>query len=153
MVTCPLDDLLDREPLLPERQDRDVGPFAAQAAFALKAFSAREQVRVDRRRADHPADLPHRLAYGVEERLGGVVHEMPTIGDLDCVGKRLGDGLAVSAAAIARHDRDVGMAAQPVLRRCLLAVSQKRDRPAALEVANGRAVAMIPPPGEVADAD
>jgi hypothetical protein len=153
MVTCPLDDLLDRDPVLPQGQDRGVGLFAAQVALVLKAFGRGQQVRVDRRRADHPSDLPHRLAYGVEERLGGVVHEMPTIRDLDGVRQRLGDGLAVAAASIARHDGDAGMAAQPVLRRRLLAISQERDRPSALKVTDDRAVAMVPPPGEVIDAD
>jgi hypothetical protein len=117
------------------------------------AFGAGEQVRVDRRGADHAADLPHRFAHGVEERLGGVVHEMPAIGDLNGAGQRLGNGLAVAAATIARHDGDLGMSAQPVLSCRPLPIRKKRDRPAPLEIADNGPVTMVPPPGEVVDAD
>jgi hypothetical protein len=45
------------------------------------------------------------------------------------------------------------MSAQPVLRRRLFPIRQERDRPAAFQIADNRPVAMVPPPGEVVDAD
>jgi hypothetical protein len=54
----------------------------------LQLFCAREQRWADRRRAERATDRTHRFAHGVNEREAGVLHQMPSIGDLHRGGLR-----------------------------------------------------------------
>ena len=63
--------------------------------------------------ADRSADLAHRLAHGVEESMTGVLHQIPTIGDLDCLWKRLGGGQRITVATISGHDFGLQLSRKP----------------------------------------
>jgi hypothetical protein len=93
------------------------------------------------------------LADGVEKDRAGVLHEMPTIGDLDGVGRRPSRRQGVGTAAIACDDRDAGPLPQPRFRCRGFSVRRQCDRLAALKITNQRAVAKIASPGPIVDAD
>ena len=78
--------------------------------------SADVEVWIDRRRADRPPDLPHRFADRVEERAAGVLHQMPTIGDLGGVRQCLRNRFAIGTAAVSRDDLDRWAQRQPGLK-------------------------------------
>jgi hypothetical protein len=103
--------------------------------------------------ADSRSDWTHRLADGVEKGRAGVLDEMPAIGDLDSVGRRPLRRQGVGAAAIACDDRDAGPLPQPRFRCRGFPVRQQRDRLAAFEITDQRAVPKIASPGPIVDAD
>lgn len=96
-------DLLDRRPSVRERLNCRMDLFPAQKAFVLKALGRGQKCRLDADGVERLTDRWHRLPHRAEERSAGILHQMPAIGDLDCVGQCLGDRLTVSAAAITRH--------------------------------------------------
>jgi hypothetical protein len=93
------------------------------------------------------------LRTASEESMASVLHEMPAIRDLRCVGQSSCDGLAVSAAAVPRNDGDIGVPGKPGLCRGLLAIWQERYCPTPFKITDDRSVAMVPPPGPVVDAN
>ena len=126
------DDLLDRHALRRQSHNGGVGVLPPQIALVLQSFSRGEKVWIDRRRADRSPYLPHRFADRVEERAAGVLHQMPTIGDLGGVRQCLRNRFAIGAAAVSRDDLDLWAQRQPGLRRGALAIGQQRDDPTAL---------------------
>src|ERR1700722_17444429 len=103
----PADNLLDRDAFSGQLKDRRVGLFPPQVALVLEPLGGSEELEVDRRRTHRAADLPHRFPPGIEETTPGFFHQMPSIGDLGCLRRRLGNAQAVTAAAIASDDRDL----------------------------------------------
>jgi hypothetical protein len=146
-------DLLDRGSFLSLLENGGVGVLAPQIAFILDALGGGQQVGIDRRGADRRSDLTHRFAHRVEEGLAGVLHEMPTIGDLGGMRQRLGHRQGVTAAAVARDDGDLWLVGQPSLRGGGFSVGHETDRPASLKVADDCSVALIAPPRPIVDAD
>jgi hypothetical protein len=136
-------DLLDRVTGLLKRQDLPRGVFASEKALVLEPLRGSQQCRVDRDGAEGTADSAHRQAHGVQERGAGVLHQVPSIGDLNGIGQRSGDSLAIAATAITRHDADPGMLAQPCFCGCLFPVGQQRHDTSAFQVADDCPVAMI----------
>jgi len=149
----PADNLLDRDAFSGQLKDRRVGLFPPQVALVLEPLGGSEELGVDRRRTHRAADLPHRFAHGIEESTAGVFHQMPSIGDLGCLRQRLGNGQAVTAAAIASDDRDLLLPLQPGFSGRRLAVWQQSDCLAPFEVADDGPIALVAPPRPVVDAD
>jgi hypothetical protein len=148
----PTDDLLERHPISNERHNCGIGFLASQITFKLQSFRTGEQLRIDRRRADCGPDHAHGPAHRPEEGRARVFHQVPAIGDLDGVRERFGRGLAVAAAAVARHHPDPGMLRKPSPHRCNLAVGQQRHDPPPLQIADNCSVTVIPPEGPVINA-
>ncbi len=146
------DDLLDRHALSGEGADRGVCLLASQIAFVLQLFRAREQLRAYGRRPDRAADRAHGFAHGVEERGAGVLHQMPSIGDLYRSGKRFRGRLAVAAATITGDDLYAGTSGQPSLHRRDLAIREQRHDLSPLQIADNRAVTMVSAKSPIIDA-
>ncbi len=106
-------DLLDRGSNFGLGEDGGVGFLSTHMPFILKELSGGEEFRVDGRGADRSADLAHRFAHGVEESMTGVLHQIPTIGDLDCLWKRLGGGQRITVATISGHDFGLQLSRKP----------------------------------------
>src|SRR4051812_5956124 len=146
-------DLLDRHAVLRQSQDSRVGLLATQIAPILEALSGGEQLRIDRGRTDDDAYLAHRFAHGIEEGPTGVLHQMPTIGDLYRVRQRSCRGFAISSTTITGDNRDRGMSRQPGLSGRRFTIRQQGDHPAPFQVADDTRVAVIAPPGPVINAN
>src|SRR3954466_7514443 len=71
-------DLLDRDPVLSQRENGSVGRFSAEVAFILDTLGSSEQAGIDRCGTDRGTDLAHGFLHGVEKGTAGVLHEMPT---------------------------------------------------------------------------
>jgi hypothetical protein len=105
-------DLLDRGALL--GNDR-IDLFAMQVALVLDPLGGREQVGVDRHGTDRSPDLPHGFADGVEERATGILHEVPSVGDLGSFRQGLRDRHGVAATTIPGDDFDLLLVRKPSL--------------------------------------
>jgi len=55
--------------------------------------------------ANRLPDLPYRPADSIKKRPAGILHQMPTVGDLLRIRQGLRDGLAVAATPVASDDR------------------------------------------------
>jgi hypothetical protein len=97
-MSCPADDCLDGLTLLGQRRDRSVCRFTTQIALVLQLLCARQQVRIDYRCPDRTSDRAHRFAHRVKKGRAGVLHQMPTICDLDGRWQRPCGSLAVPDA-------------------------------------------------------
>ena len=93
------------------------------------------------------ADSPHRI----EEGMAGVLHQAPTIRDLNRLWERLLRRQRVAAAPIARDNGDLRLAGEPGLRGRRFAVPEQRDRLATLKIAYDRLEALVAPPCPVVD--
>jgi hypothetical protein len=100
-VPRPADDFFDWDPVSDEHHDRGVGLLAPQITLILQPFRTGEQLRIDRGRADRGTDQVHGPAHRPKESRACIFHQMPAVGDLECIGQRLGRGLAVAATAVA----------------------------------------------------
>ena len=98
--------LLDRRTLLHQCDDGSVLFLAAQPAGMLPAFGAAQHRWVDHITAHGLADRLHRPLHDGEERRAGVLHQMPSVGDLDCVRATISGGLDIAGATIPRDDLD-----------------------------------------------
>jgi hypothetical protein len=144
-------DLLDRGPVLGHSENGGVGLFSAEVTFILDTLGSGEQAGIDRCGADRGTDLPHGLANGIEKGTTGVLHEMPTVGDLCGIRQRPGRSQRIATAAISRDNGDLWLTGEPRLRCSRLAVWQQCDRLASFKVANDRSVALVSPPRPVVD--
>ena len=99
-VSCSTDDLLEWHCVSDERHDGGIRLLAPEIPFILQPFRASEQFWIDRRRTDCGADHPHGTAYRVEEGRACVLHQVPTVGDLDGIGQRLCRSLTVDDADV-----------------------------------------------------
>lgn len=84
-VTGTADDLLDGDALLGQGENDAVGLLPAQIALVLDLLRCSEQSGINSCRSDDYADLAHRLAHGIQEGVAGVLHQVPTVSDLDGV--------------------------------------------------------------------
>ena len=141
-------DLFDRRAASGLAENGGVDFFASQIALVLEALRRGEQRRVDERRAERRSYLAHRFAHRAEEGGAVVLHQMPAVGDLESVGKRLAGGKRKAAAAISRHNNDLRLTGEPCLSCRGLAVGKQLDRATALEVANDRPISLITLPGQ-----
>ena len=92
----------------------------------------------------------------LEQALDGLAHvlqQVPSIGDLPGLGRRLGGGLGVGRRAVPADQLDVGMGPEPRLDGRGITVRQEIDDVAGLEVDDDGAIALPLAPGPVVDAD
>lgn len=78
---------------------------------------------------------------------------MPAVGDLDCLWQRLRHRIAITAAAVAQDDRDLGIIGDPRLHGSDLAIGQERHDAPSLRIAYYGSVAMISMRRPIIDAD
>ena len=119
----------------------------------MDPLGGREQVGVDRRGTDRSPDLPHGFADGVEERATGILHEVPSVGDLGSFRQGLRDRHGVAATTIPGDDFDLLLVRKPSLSGRRLSVGEQSDCPPPFEVADDCPVALVSPPRPVVDAD
>ena len=115
-------DLLYGDARLGLFEDCRVGVLSPKIALILDALGGGQQVRIYGRGADRGADLAHGFANRIEEGVAGVLHEVPTVGDLGGVRERLGRSKGVTAAAVARDHSDLWLPREPGLRGGWLSV-------------------------------
>src|SRR5512135_1041386 len=92
----------------------------------------------------------------LEQAFDGLAHvlqEMPTIGDLLGLGRRLGGGLRVGRRTVAADQLDAGVGLEPGPDGRSVTIGQEIDDVARLEVDDDGAVALPFAPGPVVDAD
>src|SRR5579863_2110983 len=97
-------------------EDCHVGVLSPKIALVLDALGGGQQVGIYGGGADRDADLAHGFAYRIEEGVAGILHEMPTVSDLDGVRERLGRSKGVTTAAVARDDSNLRLPCEPSLR-------------------------------------
>ena len=85
-VSGPADDLFDWDPVSHEHHDRGVGLLTSQISLILQPFRTGEQLRIDRSRADRSTDQAHGPAHRPKEGRARILHQVPAVGDLECVG-------------------------------------------------------------------
>jgi hypothetical protein len=86
-----------------------------------------------------------RLAHRIEQGCAGVLHEMPSVGNLDCMRQRQCSSLTISAATIARQNLDRLMACQERRYRGSVSVWQKLDNPMPFKIAHDGAITTVAP--------
>lgn len=106
-------DLLYGDARLSLFEDCRVGVLTPKIALILDALGGG---------ADRDADLAHRFANRIEEGVAGVLHEMPTVGDLGGLRECLGHSKGVAAAAVARDHSDLWLPREPGLRSGWLSI-------------------------------
>ena len=143
------DSFFDRHVVFRQRKNRGIDLLAPLITFILQALGGGEQIGVNRRGADGRADLAHRFAHCSEKSATGILHQVPTIGDLGRMRKCTGDSVTVSAATVRGHNANSLMSFEPGCGRRRLTVGQQRYRPAAIEVAHDRSIAVIASPRPV----
>ncbi len=139
-------------PLVTAKGWRHSSPRAA-GRLRIAASGIRQQSPVYPGGSDRLADFPHAFADRVDESPTGVLHQMPTVGDLYSVWKGPPRRYRVAAATISCNRGDLRLASQPGSSCRGLPIGQQRERAATLEVAEERAVTKVPLPGPVVDAD
>ena len=100
-------DLLYGDARLGLFEDSRVGVLSPKIALILDALGGGQQVGIYGSGADDNTDLAHGFAYRIEEGAAGILHEVPTVCDLDGVRERLGCSKRVTAAAIACDHSDL----------------------------------------------
>ncbi len=78
---------------------------------------------------------------------------MPPVSDLHRVGQRAADGLGIRGRAVAAHDLDAWMSAQPRFQRAGRAVGQHVDPLMGLGIDHQGGIAVPSAQGEVIDTD
>ena len=145
--------LFDRHALLHQSEDSGVLLLTAQPAGMLPAFGAAQYRRVDHIAAHGLADRLHRPLHDGEECRAGVLHQVPSVGNLYRVRATIGGGLDIAGTTIPRDDLDRGSRGKPRGNSCRLAVGQQTDDATPLQIADDRAVALPPLERPVIDAD
>src|SRR4051794_21922233 len=82
-----------------------------------------------------------------------IAQQMPAVEDLGGIRRALGGSVGIGAGAVADNGRDTGMLLQPCRQSVGTAVGQQVDNPAALEIAQDRAVVMALAPCPIIDAE
>jgi hypothetical protein len=100
-------DVLYGEALVAEAKNRSVDVRAVQISFILQAFSGGQQFGIFGHRTNCAADLPHRPADCIEESAGCILHQMPTVGDLNRVREGFGCRSRVGPFTIKGDDGDL----------------------------------------------
>src|SRR4051794_35487253 len=84
------------------------------------------------------------------QRLGRIHHQVPAIGDLDCLRRARADAFSVSARAVAADDSNALAVLPQPGGQCLAgAIRQQVENSAAFEIADNGAVALAAPPSPV----
>src|SRR3954470_17777271 len=113
--------------------------------------------RHDSRRQAEPGGSAQRAGVPVEhaaQRLGGIHHQVPAVGDLRCLRRTHADAFRVSARAVAADDSNIlAVLLQPGGQCLARSVRQQVNNPAAFEIADDGAVALAAPPGPVIHAE
>jgi hypothetical protein len=152
-MTGAMDDFLDRHARAGGTLDYGIVGLATQEPFyrSLWAQVSRSgsTVLVDKAWRNGAEALPDRLQKGG----AGVFHEMPAICNLDRLRARPFHRMPITCASVTRDNGNAGMANQPRLNGCLLAIGQQIDDTVALEMTDNGAVALPTLPGEIVDAD
>lgn len=146
-------DFLNGQTLTDVSADDGICLFAPQISLVLQPLSGSQQFRVYGCSPDCHPDLPHRFTNGVEKGVTGVLHQMPTVGDLIGAWQGSCDGLRISTTTVSCDDLDLGLLDQPGLGGRLFPVRQQCDCPPAFKIANDGAVSMIASPGPIINAD
>jgi hypothetical protein len=141
-VASSLGNLLDRDALANQSQDRRIGCFAPQISFILHALGIGQERRVDDGHTDRGSDKVHGFAHGIQEGGAGIFHEVPPVGDLDGTRQSPSNRFTIPAAAITRCDDDIRMLRQPGLDGAALTIRQESHDAAALEIADNGAIAL-----------
>ena len=115
-------DLFYGDARLSQSEDGGVGLFSPEIALILDALGSGQQAGIYGGGADRGADLAHGFANRIKEGVAGVLHEVPTVGDLGGVRERLGRSKGVTAAAVARDHSDLWLPREPGLRSGWLSV-------------------------------
>jgi hypothetical protein len=149
----PANDLLNRHAVFGQGENRRIDLLPPLITFVLQAFCGGEQVRIDRRCADRGADLAHRCAHRIEKGPTGILHQMPTIGDLGRVRKCPGNSFTVSATSVAGDNGNLLMPFKPSGRGRGLTIGQQGHRPTSFEIADNRSIAVVAPPCPVINPD
>ena len=136
------DDGFDAAALAAELSDYAVHLIAALPPDPLQLFSGGERVGIDVAARDGTTKMAHLSLDGFHEGGSGVLEQVPTIGNLHRPGGAFVRAFATSAAAVAAHDRDLGMACEPVRDGGALPIRQEIDGAATLEVADDRSIAL-----------
>jgi hypothetical protein len=97
-------------------------PVSASLRIAADALGGGQQIGIYGGGADRDADLAHGFAYRIEEGVAGILHEVPTVSDLDGVRERLGRSKGVTAATVPRDQSDLRVPREPGLRGGWLSV-------------------------------
>jgi hypothetical protein len=95
----------------------------------------------------------HVLAHDIEEARAGVFEEVPTISDLDGLGRTPRCGVAVARTTIPGNELDAGVIAQPGGTGATRAIRQECNDAAALEITDDGAVLASLASGPVVNAD
>ncbi|MET4115907.1 hypothetical protein ABIB85_005143 [Bradyrhizobium sp. JR1.5] len=115
-------DLLYGDARLSLFEDCRVGVFSPKIALILNALGGGQQAGIYGGGADRDADLAHGFANRIQEGVAGVLHEVPTVGDLGGVRECLDRSKGVTTAAVARDHSDLWLAREPGLRSGWLSV-------------------------------
>ena len=121
-ISCKPHDLLYGDARLSLFEDCRVGVLTPKIALILDALGGGQQVGIYDGGADRDADLAHGFTNRIEESVAGVLHEVPTVGDLGGLRECLGRSKGVAAAAVARDHSDLWLPREPGLRSGWLSV-------------------------------
>jgi len=125
----------------------------SEVAFILEAFGTGEELGIHDRCAEGGADRLHRFGHRLEEGAAGILHQMPTVGDLDRVGRCPCCCFAIATTSLAGDHANAGMGSEPRGDGRDLAVGQQLHDPVPFQIADDRAVAMVAAERPVIDAD
>jgi hypothetical protein len=114
----------------------------------LQSFGAGQQNRIDYGGAERLANWSHRSPHRFQESRAGAIDRRPARSVVP-----LSPRPDHSPAAVARDDRDFGVARQPGLDRSGLAIREKVDDTSPFEIADDAPVALVSLPGPIIDAD
>ena len=87
-VPCAAHDLLDRNPLFGQSENRSVRFLATEVALVLQCLGEGQKGGVESGSSHCGSDLMHGLANRIEEGAARVFHQMPAVGDLDRMRER-----------------------------------------------------------------
>ena len=152
-MTGPTDDFFDRHARAEGTLDHGIVGFATQEPFISEPLGAGKQIRIDSAGGQGLANGAEALPDHLKKGGAGVFHEMPAICNLDRLRARPCHRMPITCAPVTRDNGNAGMASQPHLNGCLLAIGQQVDDTVALEITDNGAVALPTLPGEIVDAD
>ena len=108
------DDTLDAVSLAVQGSHRPVHLVAALPSGPLQLLGRAEGVGIDVAAGDGAAKVAHVSLHALDKGGGGVLQQVPAVGDLQRLRSALGGPLAIATAAVAADDLDAGMRCEPV---------------------------------------
>jgi hypothetical protein len=152
-VAGATDNLLDRHSRSGGALNGGIVGLTTQKSFILAPLGACQQIRVNRSSSKRPTDRAHTLLDRLEEGGTRVLHQMPTVGNLDRLRACARDGMTIARTPIAGDNADTGVACQPYLYCRRMPVRQEIDDAATFKVADQGAITLASLPCEVIYAD